>query len=244
MLSRSVLPVSDHGAAILAMLGCLCFLIPTLAAAVADALVPARGALWQVTGLLAQQVLMGGLVAWHLFFNLGVSRLDLSWPLWPSRDEIKRGLLAGFGLLVCNGVGLWLGRRIAVLIVGPGRALAMYHKEQSVLMGLLRYEQSGMLITLLLFTVVLVVPICEELFFRGYLYATLKAKWGKHAVWMSSLIFTVLHFYVVHGPAVFLMALGLTFLYEERASLWSNMLAHATLNALVAGFLLAQRVIY
>ncbi len=240
-LARHVALVPDRWSAILAMLGSACLLAPSLAVTMATTLVGEGNAMFQVIALCMQQLLWGSLASGHLFCNLRLSRYALGWPPWPGSDDVCLGALAGVTLAGVGAVATWLGRQAVAIFVGPGRALAIYYREQAPLSGLLRYESSAWTLLLLLGTVVIVVPVCEELFFRGYLYAALKAHLGGHALWVNSVIFAALHFYVVHGLSVFLMALGLTVLYERRGSLWTSIVAHATVNTVVASLVLFQR---
>jgi membrane protease YdiL (CAAX protease family) len=233
--------IADSWANIAAMVGGLIFLAPSLARMVTLNLVPSAGGLQQGVALLAQQVSIAALALWHLRVNVRWRWNDfgLGWPILL-RDA-KVGLAVGVALVAVNATGVWLGRGFASLLFGPTRALAMYHKEQAVLMGLFQYEQSVLALIILFAAVAFAAPIAEELFFRGYLYAALKGKVGRHAIWLSSLLFTALHSYLIQGPAVFLLALCLTLFYEKRGSLWGNVVAHASLNTVVAVFLLMQR---
>lgn len=224
------------------MLGSACLLASSLAVTVASALVRETNALWHVVALCTQQLLWGALAGWHLFGNMGLTRCALGWSRWPERDSIYLGTWAGIFLAGVGSMATWLSKHAVAVIVGSERALAIYYKEQAPLSGLLRYESSPWIVLLLLCTVIIVVPVCEELFFRGYLYAALKAHLGGHAVWVSSLVFAGLHFYVVQALSVFLMSLGLTALYERQGNLWTSVVAHASVNAVVASTVLLQRL--
>jgi CAAX protease family protein len=93
--------------------------------------------------------------------------------------------------------------------------------------------------------VVLAAPIGEELFFRGFLFAALRAR---HGFWSSALLssaaFGLVH--VVQGsfllvPIIFVVGLGLAWVYERRGSLLASITAHATFNAIGLAIILALR---
>jgi membrane protease YdiL (CAAX protease family) len=87
----------------------------------------------------------------------------------------------------------------------------------------------------------IVAPFAEEVFFRGYLYAGLRQRWG--VAWglvISSLIFSVVH--VIPGvmPPIFVMGLLLAWLYERTDSLWPSIALHGMINgmAFLAAYLI------
>jgi membrane protease YdiL (CAAX protease family) len=83
--------------------------------------------------------------------------------------------------------------------------------------------------------IVVLAPVCEELFFRGFFYAGLRTRWS---LWPSALLSGVV-FGLVHAPtgptaAIPLAGLGvgLAWLYNKTDSIWPCMLAHFLNNAL------------
>jgi CAAX protease family protein len=84
-------------------------------------------------------------------------------------------------------------------------------------------------------TIVVLAPIAEETFFRGFFYAGLRTKWS---LWPSALLSGAV-FGLVHAPtgptaAIPLAGLGvgLAWLYDKTGSIWPCMLAHFLNNAL------------
>jgi uncharacterized protein len=76
------------------------------------------------------------------------------------------------------------------------------------------------------------VAIVEELFFRVVLFALLRQRLRfAYAAALSSALFALAHEITAWLP-VFALGLGLAYLYEKRHSLWTNALAHGTLNAI------------
>jgi len=93
-------------------------------------------------------------------------------------------------------------------------------------------ELSGAELVAVLAMVVLLAPIGEEVFFRGYLQEALANTWGQ----LGSLLLTSAAFAGVHAhgpalPACFLEALGLG-LAARRAGLMVPIVAHVTVNGL------------
>ena len=89
----------------------------------------------------------------------------------------------------------------------------------------------ALLVALLLGGVV--APIAEEVFFRGFVYAGLRSRWG--VVWgliLSATAFALAH--VVPSILVPILIMGLVFglLYELTGSLWPCIALHSAVNSL------------
>lgn len=93
---------------------------------------------------------------------------------------------------------------------------------------------SGLEVFLVVFTVVVLAPVFEELFFRGLLYPALRNRIGpKAAVVLDGFIFGVLHFQPLFTISLILVGIILAYLYERTESLVAPMLAHALYNGIV-----------
>jgi membrane protease YdiL (CAAX protease family)/uncharacterized RDD family membrane protein YckC len=91
--------------------------------------------------------------------------------------------------------------------------------------------------------VVVLAPIAEEIFFRGFFFAGLRSRWS---LWPSALLSGAI-FGLVHAPtgptaAIPLAGLGvgLAWLYNKTGSLWPCILAHFLNNALAIGVVVSQ----
>jgi len=85
-----------------------------------------------------------------------------------------------------------------------------------------------------------VVPVAEEVFFRGFLYQGLRDRWGVlGAVMASSLVFAAVHMIPSVLLPIFIMSLLMTWVFERSGSLWTCILLHASINGLafVAAYL-------
>ncbi len=79
---------------------------------------------------------------------------------------------------------------------------------------------------------VTVAPVCEEIFFRGFVHNALRSRMPVAvAALMQSFIFAVLHtFGALHSIGVFFLGLILTAVYEWRRSLLASIFVHAGNN--------------
>ncbi len=85
--------------------------------------------------------------------------------------------------------------------------------------------------------IVIAAPICEEIFFRGYLYPAMRNSmglWG--AVFLNGFLFSAVHFSVFGLLGRTLAGVIFCLLYEYNDNLWSPITAHA-INNFVAFFL-------
>lgn len=79
--------------------------------------------------------------------------------------------------------------------------------------------------------VVLITPVFEELFYRGYLYGVTKRFSDRFfATFFSCLIFTVAHSGVITLLPIFTLAVFLVLAYELSGSLWVPILIHIFFN--------------
>ena len=90
--------------------------------------------------------------------------------------------------------------------------------------------------------VVLIGPIVEETFFRGFLYNALKTKWGKgRAVVASGIFFALLHANWVGFLPIALLGMTLAYVYEVSGTLVASIALHSIHNGLVMGFVFLMR---
>lgn len=184
--------------------------------------------------VMVQNALLLGLSAYVVMVRYGLpaSRLGLRVDGW----------VAGAALgVVASAVSLplsYAGEEIAVFLIGlvEGRAAAAARATAEHLMdplmpivqslaGILPAAWLGILL-------VLVVPVGEEVFFRGIVYGGLRTRWGVGAAAVASAaFFAVVHFQLVHGLPIFVLGLLLAYLYERTRSLMPAVVTHALNNA-------------
>ncbi|MGB9608638.1 MAG: lysostaphin resistance A-like protein, partial [bacterium] len=84
----------------------------------------------------------------------------------------------------------------------------------------------------LLFLIVFLAPLFEELLFRGLLYPSLREELGVvPAIILSSFFFASVHADVSRLLPLMTLGMVFTYLYEKRHSLLPSILAHALWNA-------------
>lgn len=99
-----------------------------------------------------------------------------------------------------------------------------------------------------LLAVLIVVPILEELLFRGFLQGALRNFFGPlNAIVICSLIFAAFHFSLSQGinnltivGSLFILSLFLGYLKERQANLFAPIALHMTFNAISVAMILAQ----
>ena len=80
--------------------------------------------------------------------------------------------------------------------------------------------------------IVVLVPLAEELVFRGILYPAIKAAgFPGLALWGTAVLFAVIHFNLAAFLPLLLLALVLTWLYEKTDNLLATIAAHSLFNA-------------
>ena len=88
----------------------------------------------------------------------------------------------------------------------------------------------------LLLAGIVVAPVVEELFFRGFLYAGLAQRysWRRAAV-ISSALFALIHLQPLAIPPIFILGYIFAYLYRRSGSIWPAVVMHVATNALGLG---------
>jgi membrane protease YdiL (CAAX protease family) len=136
-----------------------------------------------------------------------------------------------------------LGALVAALFFPAGRLLQLLSLELMIRLHLdpstqsaveaLRAAGRGPGLMLFAALAVVIVPLAEELVFRGVLYPAIKgAGFPRTALWSTSILFAVIHFNLAIFLPLLALALALTWLYEKTANLLATIAAHGAFNAL------------
>lgn len=79
-----------------------------------------------------------------------------------------------------------------------------------------------------------IVPLKEELVYRGLIFPPLRKAYGSWSgIMFTALFFGVMHFDFIRFLPLFLGGVVLTWLYEKTKSLWSSIIAHGVWNILM-----------
>jgi membrane protease YdiL (CAAX protease family) len=199
----------------------LAIVIPPLLVAPFDPDLESDGA------LLAAQALFDGLL---LCVALGVAS---EWKFRPFGPPLR---LLGLRPFRPSALGVMLGTLVAYYIAAGLFASLVLKPDQEDIGGELGVGNPSIVIAVL--AVVMIVglaPIAEELFFRGFVFAGLRARWSLWpAAITSGLIFGLVHAPTGITTVVPLAALGLAlcWLYDRTGSLWPCVIAHMINNGL------------
>ncbi len=153
-----------------------------------------------------------------------ISHLGLSKKAFPK--NIFFGLTSYItlfpSLLVALFISIWLSDLFKIM--PPDQPIQnFFMKENSV--GMVAFG---------LTLVLLMGPVVEEIFFRGFFYNALKVKWGKKwAILSSGVLFAVLHANLVGFLPIALLGCLLAYSYELTGSLFTSITIHVLHNSLV-----------
>ena len=183
-----------------------------------------------------QLVLIGGVLGVAgMTFRGGLQRgLGLSGRRWLS--DIGRGVVGFLAVLpLCIAA-----MKLTCYLVKCG-ILPIELKEHPAL-SFIRRAPAEWVVVVFVVTVVLV-PIAEELFFRGLLQSLLRRHIGKPwpAVLATSAIFAAAHYTQPQAvPALFILAVALGYNYERTGRLLGPIIMHAIFNAVMIWVTLVQ----
>lgn len=182
--------------------------------------------------LLISLVLYSSTVAFAL---LVVSRHgDTARELGMHTKELPRSL--GMGI-VCGALVFWIAVASSYLSVGVFHRLGSIERWLQGFFDVNARNATGTDLLIAGLVIVLAAPVCEEIFFRGYLYPAMRERmgvWGAAA--LNGFLFSAVHFslYGLLGRTIAGMLFCLV--YEYTDNLWSPVAAH-TINNFVAFFL-------
>lgn len=170
-----------------------------------------------------------------------IQLLILFLPLWIFIIRKYRSTLSDFGFIkvgLKNFISTILGSYILYFILTLIISSLLY-KEQIDLPGYKPQESHLPLfgtdifgIIGATFFIVIIAPIFEEIFFRGFVYRILVKTWS---MWFGSLIsailFALFHFEFQSFIPLFILGLILNYNYQRTGSLWTSIGFHALNNS-------------
>jgi len=239
-----------------AMLGLLIVIMVPVAAGMALLGVPAdriAGLIeaWMpriaILSLIPQNVLLVGVPAACIALKYGQRLEDIGFTLRPDGRTLRLGFALGL-LVMAVGFGMeWLVGQAARLALGPqsAQSLASFTDRIGNAEVIRQGMESPVWFVLLLLGGGILAPVGEEFFFRGFLYNAARRRFGFWpAVWISTLVFAMVHVGPLLILAIIPVGVLLAVAYERTGSLWVPIVMHVTNNslALVLAYLFPQLV--
>ena len=179
-----------------------------------------------LSSVILYTLLLGG-----TFFSVKVRHGSSLTALGLRLDGLGAGFATGIGL----GIPLFLG---AMLLAYVSSLFFRNPTSTDVFSRSVNKISSGGvnagLIFLLFVTLVVLAPVCEEIFFRGYLYPALRNRLDKQpAMLINGLFFAAAHFEIFGFLPRFFLGYGLCYIYESRRNLSGPIAGHALYNGLI-----------
>jgi uncharacterized protein len=164
------------------------------------------------------------MVAVELAYLLPVIVVLLIKKAKPERVGLRKFKLENLAL----GCGLIFGAYILIFVHNVILLAFGIAPQGELLTELFGQENLGILI----FTGVVLAPLVEETFFRGFVYSGLQQKYSwKVAALISSLLFAIAHMQLVALIPTFLMGFVLAYLYQRSKSIWPGIILHLVVNS-------------
>ena len=166
----------------------------------------------------------------HSISDLGLSPVNMS---YNARHGVIRYL---FTLPIIIGAGYIVNAAFGYYGITP--------ELQDVVQWVLD-EKSPLILGCLLFFGIIIAPVVEEIFFRGFLQSALKKSFGgRYAVIMSAALFSAVHIDIFAFLQIFILGLLLGHLYEKTKTLTASIIVHVTHNLLTLVFLLCLKYFF
>lgn len=119
-----------------------------------------------------------------------------------------------------------------------------YQPPPQPLMDLFLEEKSAWTLGFSAFIIVLVGPLAEELFFRGFAYNAIKKKWGaRQAMAVTAVVFAAMHGIGFGFLPIMTLGLLLAYSYEQTGSLVPAVAIHILHNSIMVLLLLLGRAL-
>jgi membrane protease YdiL (CAAX protease family) len=186
------------------------------------------------------------LLSWQIDLGLFVTLWELPLVI-PAWWFTVRKYKVGWRALGVQGFSAdFLGVGVALLILAMGFNLVynvvLSQFDLQAQMDLVALFEDLSSPWLLLVGGIVVAPVVEELFFRGFVFAGLRERYGW---WKAGLIsaglFAVLHFQPLMVVPILLLGMIFAYLYHRSGSIWPAVIVHVLTNAagLGAAYLLS-----
>lgn len=178
-------------------------------------------------------------VFWVIFFVARVKRQSLSALGLGRADWLKK---CGQGLVAYVGAVPIL--ILLLLIVASLASLFSYEPPAQAVVEIYLKKSTERFIVFFTIFVAAIGPLIEEIFFRGFAYPALRARFGAAAgMAVTALVFSALHMSMAAFLPIFFLGLFLAYLYEKTGSLIPSMAAHMIHNSVMVGLTLSFKAL-
>jgi membrane protease YdiL (CAAX protease family) len=183
----------------------------------------------------AQNALLTGLPAYVALIRYGLPASSLGLRAGGLRRHLGLGVIASALAIPLAIAGEHVAVYLLGLVEGPQQAtlrVVAEHMDDPLIPVLEAVAGPTPMIWLFVLLAV-IAPIGEEVFFRGFVYGGLRARWGVPvAALVSAGFFAAVHMQLVHGFPIFLLGLLLAVVYERSGSLVPVMVTHGLNNVI------------
>jgi uncharacterized protein len=181
-----------------------------------------------VTGL-QQLALAAPIVVWVHRTNGSLAPLGLRHGGWSARDV---GVGIGMGVVALIGSAITIALTVAAVEAISGHPYVVPDPG---------FEQGNWFWAFAAMAVFFA-PVCEELYFRGFLFQGVRRWWRfAWAALLSGGMFAFIHVEPVRFFGLALTGVILAAVFERRRTLVANMCAHAVINIIAVSFLISSR---
>ncbi len=181
--------------------------------------------------------MLGSTMAILLYTRFGASHAGFLLSGHVNVEKVQDFFFGVWALAICYPLVITVGQIIRLVMHLLFQAEEV---EQIAVQSLKSTFQHPILFAAMVFCVTTVVPVVEEILFRGYFQNMLRKSMGAMpAICFSSLVFAFFHFSPSQGlsniellASLFILSLFLGFAYEKKRSLWAPIGMHMVFNTI------------
>jgi len=147
------------------------------------------------------------------------------------RNNLPQALLFGvLGVCIFLPIG-WYLQKISIELIQHIPRHPIKPEEQEAVQAL-RIATSWFHRILLAVVTIVLAPAAEELLFRGICYPWIKRLgFPRLSMWLTSILFAAMHMNLATFVPLFVLSIGLIFMYEKTGNLLAPITTHALFNA-------------